>query len=78
VSKHAYRWVRIPDYPRTVWVLETNEYGRWLPSETRETRIEARRLRDYLLREYGIDPKTVRIRAYVPDPFLNRDRRVSR
>jgi NADPH-dependent ferric siderophore reductase len=64
VSKHAYRWVRIPDYPRTVWVLET--------------RIEARRLRDYLLREYGIDPKTVRIRAYVPDPFLNRDRRVSR
>ena len=78
MSKHAYLWCKVPDYPRTVWVLEGNRSGRWLPEETRDSRAEARRLRDYLLREYGIDPKTVRIRAYVPDPFLNRDRRVSR
>jgi hypothetical protein len=76
--RKAYRWVVLPDRPRNVWVIETLHGKVWEVDSTHLTRRDVRDARADLMSTYGIPSKYMRIRAYVPDPFLNRDRRVSR
>jgi hypothetical protein len=79
-KNHTYRLVRIPRGKFVLWAVERNVKGNWVvyPTDVRMTRSNARRMRRYLVEVYGLDPKELRIRAYVPDPFLNRDYRPSR
>lgn len=78
-SKITLREVRpARERQRVLWVLEQALGLAWLPDTSHETRKAAREQRQYLISEYGADPKGMRIRAYVPDPFLNRDSRTSR
>lgn len=77
--RKTYRYVVLPDRPRTVWIIEANHGPKvWHVDSMYFTRADARYSRDNLVSTHGVDPKRMRIRAYVPDPFLNRDRRVSR
>lgn len=81
MSDHEKVWInvhRAKSRKRVLWVVEELFRGSWVPSEPRESRAQARLMLNYLVREYGVDPAKMRIRAYVPDPFLNRDRRPSR
>ena len=76
--KRAYQWVVLPERPCNVWVIEMRMDYDWAASSFYYPRAEARESRAHMIEYYETDPKRMRIRAYVPDPFLNRDRRVSR